>query len=145
MPRLNLRQFKRDTSYSNGTVAFTTPVSFPTATVGGVNIGDALASGHAHVDAYVFVDSNRSSETYTETGSEVAPYRTLSAAISTKRRNRFGRFQAGTRNVHGHDFSGQKHGKPIGRDTRFGVSEHGDSWLDELGRDDLARVIFPRL
>ena len=42
------------------------------------------SSGHAHVDAYVFVDSNRAGETYTETGSEVAPYRTLSSAVSVK-------------------------------------------------------------
>ena len=42
------------------------------------------ASGHAHVDAFVYVDAARSEETYTETGSEVAPYRTLSAAVTAK-------------------------------------------------------------
>ena len=50
--------------------------AFVTSAVSGV-------SSHTHVDAVVFVDSNRAAD-YTETGSEIAPYRTLSAAITAK-------------------------------------------------------------
>ena len=87
MPRLNIRKFKRDASYDNDTIAFTTPVSFPSATVGGIDVGAALASGHAHGDTgIVYVDSKQTG-TYTETGHESAPYRTLTAAIAAKLTN----------------------------------------------------------
>ena len=87
MPRLNIRKFKRDTSYANGTVAFTTPVSFPSAIVGGINIGDALASGHGHDDTgFVYVDSKQTGN-YTEIGTETAPYRSLTAACAAKLTN----------------------------------------------------------
>ena len=87
MPRLNIRQFKRDTSYSDGTVAFTTPVSFPQASVNGVDIGTALASGHDHDDTgIVYVDSKQTGS-YTEIGTETAPYRTLAAAVAAKLTN----------------------------------------------------------
>ena len=84
MNRLNIRQFKRDAVYDNGTIAFATPVSFPSATVGGVDVGTALAGGHAHGDTgVVYVDSKQTGS-YTETGHESTPYRTLTAAVAAK-------------------------------------------------------------
>ena len=84
MNRLNIRQFKRDAVYDNGTITFATPVSFPSATVGGVDIGAALAGGHAHGDTgVVYVDSKQTGS-YTETGHESTPYRTLTAAVAAK-------------------------------------------------------------
>ena len=39
---------------------------------------------HAHVDVYCYVDVSRSAETYTETGSQTQPYRSLDGAMSVK-------------------------------------------------------------
>ena len=92
MQLIRTRQLRSDLAYDGS--AYTTAKPWHLATGSTLNTGaiateeyvtNAVSSGaHAHVDAYVFVDANRASETYTETGSEVAPYRTLSSAISTK-------------------------------------------------------------
>ena len=92
MQSIRTRQLRADLAYDGS--AYTTAKPWHLATGSTLNTGaiateeyvtNAVSAGaHTHVDAYVFVDSSRSSETYTETGSEVAPYRTLSSAISTK-------------------------------------------------------------
>ncbi len=93
MQSIRTRQLTADLSY-NGT-KYTTAKPWDLATGTTVNeaaiateayVTSAIASvsHHTHVDAMCYVDSNRAAETYTETGSEVAPYRTLSSAISTK-------------------------------------------------------------
>ena len=92
MQLIRTRQLRSDLTYDGSTYTTAKPWDLATgSTVSDAAIAteayvtSAVAAGaHDHVDAYVFVDSNRSSETYTETGSKVAPYRTLSAAISTK-------------------------------------------------------------
>ena len=85
MPRLNTRKFRRDVRYATGSIAFTPPVTFTQASVDGVDIATALAGGHQHLDAgFIYVDSKRAAETYTETGTEMAPYRTLNAALTAK-------------------------------------------------------------
>ena len=87
MPRLNIRKFKRDAAYDNDTIVFTTPVSFPSATVGGVDVGTVLGGIHEHDDTgIVYVDSKQTGA-YTETGHESTPYRTLTAAIAAKLTN----------------------------------------------------------
>ena len=93
MQSIRTRQLTADLSY-NGT-KYTTAKPWDLATGSTVNeaaiateayVTSAVAgvSSHAHVDQVVYVNSNRGSETYTETGSEIFPYRTLSSAISTK-------------------------------------------------------------
>ena len=85
MPRLNIRQFKRDVAYQNDVIAFTPAVSF--TAVGGVDIATALAGGHQHTDSHVcYVDSARV-DAYTETGAAPTPYKTLSAAVTAKLTN----------------------------------------------------------
>ena len=106
MVKLHLRSFQKKAHIAaDGTVVFsaTTELSDASIPSGGTLVYEdngtdvqqqvtanttALttlqASGHAHVDAFVYVDAARAGETYTETGSEVAPYRTLSAAVSAK-------------------------------------------------------------
>ena len=92
MQSIRTRQLRADLAYDGSTYTTAKPWDLATgstlsdaAIATEAYVTSAVAAGaHAHVDAYVFVDSNRSSETYTETGSEVAPYRTLSAAVSTK-------------------------------------------------------------
>ena len=87
MPRLNIRQFKRDVTYQNDVLEFTPAVSFTSAAVGGVDIATALAGGHQHTDAHVcYVDSARV-DAYTETGAAPTPYKTLSAAVTAKLTN----------------------------------------------------------
>ena len=92
MQSIRPRQLTSNLSF-NGT-KFTTTKPWDLATGSTVNeaaiateafVTSAVSgTSHSHVDAVVFVDSNRASETYTETGSEVAPYRTLSSAIAVK-------------------------------------------------------------
>ncbi len=92
MQLIRTRQLRSDLTYDGSTYTTAKPWDLATgSTVSDAAIAteayvtSAVAAGaHAHVDAYVFVDSNRSSETYTETGSELYPYRTLSSAVSTK-------------------------------------------------------------
>ena len=92
MQLIRTRQLRSDLTYDGSTYTTAKPWDLATgstlsdaAIATEAYVTSAVAAGaHDHVDAYIFVDSNRSSETYTETGSKVAPYRTLSAAISTK-------------------------------------------------------------
>ena len=51
MPRLNLRQFKRDISYVSDTLVFTPPVAVPSLAVGGVDVTASLQSNAAAVSA----------------------------------------------------------------------------------------------
>ena len=82
MQLIRTRQLRSDLTYDGSTYTTAKPWDLATgSTVSDAAIAteayvtSAVAAGaHDHVDAYVFVDSNRSSETYTETGSEVAPY-----------------------------------------------------------------------
>jgi len=92
MSRLSLRQFKRDVS-SDGTTYTPSKKWALTAdsTVGGGTIAStsyvtaAVVQGlHIHVDSYCYVDAARAGESYTATGTALAPYQTLSAAIAAK-------------------------------------------------------------
>ena len=109
MPKLHLRTFQKKVNIDgDGTVVFPGPVELnegiiPTGgtltyeangtdlqtqiTANSTAVTALQSSGHAHVDTIVFVDSNRAGETYTETGTELAPYRTLSAAVNVKLAN----------------------------------------------------------
>ena len=81
MQSIRTRQLRADLAYDGS--AYTTAKPWHLATGSTLNTGaiateeyvtNAVSAGaYTHVDAYVFVDSSRSSETYTETGSEVAP------------------------------------------------------------------------
>ena len=51
MPRLNLRQFKRDISYVSDTLVFTPAVAVPSLAVGGVDVTASLQSNAAAVSA----------------------------------------------------------------------------------------------
>ncbi len=106
MPKLHLRTFQKKAYIDgDGTVVFPNTVELNEGVIpdGGTLTYEAngtdlqtqvtanttavtalQSSGHAHVDTIVYVDSNRSGEVYTETGSFIAPYRTLSSAIDIK-------------------------------------------------------------
>ena len=91
--RFNKRQLFRDLSY-DGT-KYTTSKAWnlhtgsavddePVATETFVTTAVDAVPTHTHVDPYVYVDAGRSAESYAETGSQVAPYRTLTAAMAAK-------------------------------------------------------------
>lgn len=106
MPKLHLRTFQKKAYIDgDGTVIFPNAVELAEGVIpdGGTLTYEAngtdlqtqitanstavtalQSSGHGHVDTIVYVDSNRAGEVYTETGSFVAPYRTLSSAINIK-------------------------------------------------------------
>ena len=76
------RQLLTDLSHDGTTYTSAKAWAFPAATTfGGQTLAQAV---HGHADAFCFVDAGRAEESYTETGSEVAPYRTLSQAITDK-------------------------------------------------------------
>ena len=82
MQSIRTRQLRADLSYDGSKYTASKPWAFPAATTLG---GQTLASSaHAHVDSYCYVDVARAAETYTETGSGIAPYRSLSGAIAEK-------------------------------------------------------------
>ena len=93
MQSIRTRQLRSDLSYDGSAYSTAKPWNLlagstvneaAIATEAYVTTAIAGVSTHAHVDTIVFVDSNRASETYNETGSETAPYRTLSAAIAER-------------------------------------------------------------
>ena len=106
MPKLHLRTFQKKAYIDgDGTVVFPNAVEIGEAiipdggtltyeangtdlqtqvTANSTAVAALQSSGHAHVDTIVYVDTNRSGETYTETGSFIKPYRTLSSAINIK-------------------------------------------------------------
>ena len=82
MQSLRTRQLRADLSFDGTTYTSSKKWAFPaTTTLGGETL---ISSAHAHVDSYCYVNVNRAAETYTETGTELAPYRSLSAAITDK-------------------------------------------------------------
>ena len=81
MQALRTRQLRADLSYDGTKYTSSKAWAFPASTTLG---GQTLeSSSHAHVDAYCYVDIN-SSETAPETGSQIAPYRSLDAALIAK-------------------------------------------------------------
>ena len=92
MQSIRTRQLRADLAYDGSTYTTAKPWDLASGSTLAESaiatesyVTSAVAAGaHSHVDAYVFVDVGRTGETYTETGSEVAPYRTLAAAITAK-------------------------------------------------------------
>ena len=94
MQSIRTRQLRTNLSYDGA--KFTTAKPWDLAS--GSTINEAPIASESYVDTAVsgvsehehpslwfcYVDSNRASETYTETGSETAPYRSLSSAVTAK-------------------------------------------------------------
>ena len=93
MQSIRTRQLAADLSYNGTKYSTAKPWDLATgstvneaaiATEAYVTTAVSGVTSHTHTDQKCYVDSNRAGETFTETGSEIAPFRTLSAAISTK-------------------------------------------------------------
>ena len=93
MSRFNKRQLFRDLAYDGTAYSTSKPWNLTAGSqVGDANIAtEAFVTSavdnittHAHVSTTVYVDAGRAGETYTENGSQVFPYRTLSSAISVR-------------------------------------------------------------
>ena len=93
MQSIRTRQLTADLSYNGTKYSTVKPWDLATgstvneaaiATEAYVTTAVAGVTSHTHTDQMCYVDSNRAGENFTETGSEIAPFRTLSSAISTK-------------------------------------------------------------